>query len=116
MPPKSAAEVLTIAAIRGSKGRRPTFLFNERERIFALGPSAKGAPAQARLLRQAFGSQSAVRVDFDERKGLIRKVTPVTPEQFAQCRERRPLLDRPEQGETIAVDEIDPTQFNIVDH
>jgi hypothetical protein len=39
MPPTLAAEILTIATIRKSRGRRPTqFLFNERQRIFALRP------------------------------------------------------------------------------
>ena len=117
MPSTLAAEVLTVATIRKPKGRRPTqFLFNERQRIFVLAPAAKTATADARLLRQAFGRDKPVRVTLDDRKGLIRKVVAASPEEFAELRRQRPTLEIPDRVETIAVEEIDPTQFNIVDH
>jgi hypothetical protein len=117
VPPTRAAEVLTIATIRKSRGRRPTqFLFNERQRIFELGPSAKATTTASGLLKRAFGREEAVRVTLDDRKGLIQKVVAASPQEFAEFRLQRPLLDSPDRVETIAVDEIDPTQFNIVDH
>jgi hypothetical protein len=90
-------------------------LFNERQRIFTLRPVAKVGNTDARLLRQAFGREAPVRVTLDERKGLIRKVVAASPEELAELRRQRLLLDSPDRVETIAVDEIDPTQFNIVD-
>jgi hypothetical protein len=91
-------------------------LFNERQRIFALPPATKAAAAHARLLRQAFRREEPVRVTLDERKGLIQKVVASSPSESAEFRRQRPLLGRPDRVEAIAIDEIDPTQFNIVDH
>jgi hypothetical protein len=117
VPPTRWTEVLTIATVRKSRGRRPTqFLFNERQLIFELRSPTKGATTDARLLRRAFDREEAVRVTLDDRNGLIRRVVAASPKEFAELRVQRPLLDSPDRVETIAVDEIDPTQFNIVDH
>jgi hypothetical protein len=113
---KRAAEVLTIANIRKARGQRPAqFLFNERQRIFTLQPATKSAPAAARRLRQAFRDEEPVRVTLDERKGLILEVVAASAEEFTELRRRLPLLDKPDRVEPISVDDIDPTQFNIVD-
>jgi hypothetical protein len=45
VPPTPAAEVLTVATIRKSSGRRLIqFLFNERQRIFTLRPVPPPTP------------------------------------------------------------------------
>ena len=67
VPSRPEAELLTIATIRKPRGRRPTqFLFNERQRIFALQPATKATAATTRLLRQAFRREEPVRVTLDD--------------------------------------------------
>jgi hypothetical protein len=117
VPPTQAAEVVTIATVRKSTKRRPTqVLFNERQRIFTLRSAPAAAAADARRLRRALGRNEPVRVTLDDRKGLVRKVDTASPEELAEARRQRPLLERPDRVEAVAVDDIDPTLFNIVDH
>jgi hypothetical protein len=74
------------------------------------------ATADARLLRRALSRDEAVRVTLDDRKGVVRRVLPATAEELEEVRRERPLLDSPDRVEPVNVDDIDPTQFNIVDH
>jgi hypothetical protein len=114
MPRKSAASILTVAAIRKARRGRPTtFLFNERQRMFVLRPGAKATAASAGLLRRALARKEPLRVTLDEKRGVIREVGPASPQEITAIRQR-PRLEKPDRVERVAVDEIDPTRFNIV--
>lgn len=115
MPNPPEIAVLTVAAIRTPKEDGPTeYLFNERQRTFTLRRAAKSAEDYAERLTEALRRKTPVLARLDLRRGLIQRIDAASPKDLAEF-ERRPLLDEPNRGQRIDLDEIDPTTFNLVD-
>ncbi len=108
--------ILTVAAIRRPKGGRATeYLFNEKERIFALKPAARGFDASSKLLREALQKKVPVKAVLDTRRAIIQRVQPPLPQELSEFERVRTLLDEPDKIVRVDVSSIDPTTFNIVD-
>lgn len=108
--------ILTVAAIRRPKGGRATeYLFNEKERIFALKPAARGFDTSSKLLREALQKKVPVKAILDTRRDTIQRVQPPSPQELSQFERVRTLLDEPDKIVRVDVSSIDPTIFNIVD-
>jgi Glutaminase len=109
--------LVTLAAIRTPKRDGVTeYLFNERERIFALKEGGRSFEESSRLLKRSLESKLPVRAVFDSRRDLIEKVTVPSSEEIDEFHRGRVLLDKPEKALRIDVNTIDPTKFNVVDH
>ncbi len=116
MPTASNDSVfLTIAAIRTPKGAGTTeYLFNERQQIFAL-PNVKASRSHASVLKENHAKKMPVKVALDAGKALIRRVEAVTPEEHAEFKGRRALVEKPEKAMPLDLKKIDPTIFDLAD-
>jgi hypothetical protein len=118
MPRVRDRELLTIAAIRKSRGRRATeYLFNEKQRIFTFrSPTTKTAKESSRLLEEALEKRAPVKTHLDEQKGFIRRIYVAPREELEEFERLRTYVEKPEKIHRIDLAKIDPTTFNIVDH
>ena len=110
-------DLVTVAAIRKGKDQSYQYLFNERQRIFSLPEKSARADESGRLLKEALDKRIPVKVTFDAKRPLIRRVSaPRKPELEEFARTRIPL-DKAETDRVVRIDvaKIDPTKFNIVD-
>lgn len=110
-PPSRDSGILTVAAIREARGR---ILFNEREQIFAL-PETQARGEISKRLYEALERKLPVRALLDPRRGLVQRIDPLSEGEIEELKRTRTVLDRPEKILRIAVADIDPTRFNVVD-
>jgi hypothetical protein len=115
MRPTNDSGILTVAAVRPGKGKRPAeVLFNEREQIFTLPTATKLRGELSRHLTQALRKKAPVKALLDPRRGVVRKLAPPSPRELAEFERGRTLLEKPDKPVRVAVDAIDPTKFNLV--
>lgn len=108
-------DLLTVAAIRPSKGREGTeLLFNERQQIFTL-PAGKGRAEGIRLLRSALKARQPVRASLDPKRSLVRSLSLPSERQLMPFLERRVLLEGAAKSVRFRSPDLDPITFNIVD-
>ena len=110
-PPSRDSGILTVAAIREARGR---ILFNEREQIFAL-PETQARGEISKRLYEALERKLPVKALLDPRRGLVQRIDPLSEGEIEELKRTRTVLDRPEKILRIAVADIDPTRFNVVD-
>jgi len=109
--------VVTVAAIRRSKRARTTqYLFNEKQRIFALRPETRYFAESARMLKQASGTGRPIKAILDIRRPVIERVELPSPREIEEFQRHRIPLENPERTLPIDVKSIDPTVFNVVGH
>ena len=108
--------IVTLAAIRAPGEGAAEYLFNERERIFALKEGGRVSGESADVLQDALANKLPVKVVLDSRRDVIEKVTRPSSDETAAFNRDRILLDSPEKTLRIDVNAIDPTKFNVVDH
>lgn len=117
MATKSHSETLTIAAIRKSKETGVTeYLFNEKQQIFTFRKGKKRDEEAEKRLTEAFKKRRPVKAQMDLLRGRIKNISEPAAKQRAKFLEERTFLDKPSRPRKIAVEKIDPTTFNIVDH
>lgn len=115
MPSTRESGILTLAAVRKSKGETQ-YLFNEKQSIFRLSGVRKAWPPTATLLRQALRKELPVRVQFDTKEGVIHRATGLSEREIEEFRRERTLLEKPEKTQRLNVSALDPTVFNIEQH
>ena len=116
MRPIRETGILTVAAIRRPKGKRVTQIrFNEREQIFTLPPDAKARAGVATRLKGALDKKLPLKAVLDPRRGIVRRIDALSPEELGAFQRTRTLLDKPGKPVRVDVGAIDPTTFNIVD-
>ncbi len=122
MPSTKEAVILTIAAIRKTKGETQ-YLFSEKQAIFRLAGGAKtertkagGAKAMresATLLKKAQRSKLPVIAEIDTREGVIHRVSELSEKELEEFERTRTLLEKPEKTRRVSVSALDPTAFNL---
>lgn len=117
MRPTKETALLTVATFRehGEAGAIEC-LFNERQQIFTLPPSARSRPAITDRLKEALERNAPVRAVLNPRRGVVERVDPPSPRELREFEKTRTFLENPDKTLRIAVSSIDPTTFNIVDH
>jgi len=91
------------------------YLFNERQQIFTLLPTAKSAEESSQRLKEALKKKVPVKAVLDVRRALIHKIDMPSPKELDEFQGLRTFLDKPDKVVSIDVPSIDPTTFNIVD-
>lgn len=108
--------LVTLAALRRSEtGEATEVLFNERHRIYTL-PQEESAEKSLGLLREILGSRRPIRVSLDPLAGVVRDVSMPADEQIKAFEEETTFLEDPQETFSIDLEEIDPTEFNLVEH
>ena len=117
MRPTEEAGIVTVAAIRESgKDGGLECLFNERQQIFVLAPSARDHERTLGRMREALDRKAPVRAVLNPRQGVVKRIDPPSDGELREFEELHVLLEKPEKTRRIDVSSIDPTTFNIVDH
>jgi hypothetical protein len=109
-------DLVTVAAIR-KKDKAQQYLLNERQRIFVLADKADDRSDAARLLAEALEKRIPVKVTFDTKKSVIRRVVAPTRRELDEFARTRVPLPKAQTDRVAPIDvsKIDPTRFNIVD-
>lgn len=115
MPSTRESGILTLAAIRKSKGETQ-YLFNEKQRILTLAAGGKAGRETAALLRDAHRRRLPVKAQVDTREGVIHRVSSLSEKELEEFRRNRILVEKPEKTRRLNVSAIDPTVFNIEQH
>jgi Glutaminase len=117
MSPARETGIVTIAAIRKQKGKKPTeYLFNEKQAILTLRATGNAARDFAVRLKDAFRKKLPVKVHLDAKRGLIHRIELPSQRQFEQFRRGRILLEKPDRSLRVDLSSVDPTVFNLVAH
>jgi len=116
MRPAKETGILTVAAIRGPKGKRVTeYRFNEREQIFTLPSAVKSRAEVSKRLKDALKKNLPVKAVLDPRRGVVQRIDLPSPRELDKFARTRTFLDKPDKTVRVDVSSIDPTTFNIVD-
>lgn len=113
MPSARESGILTLAAIRKSKGETQ-YLFNEKQRILTLAAGGKAGRDSAAALREAHRRKLPVKAQIDTREGAIHRVETLSEKELEEFRRNRILVEKPEKAQRLNVSALDPTVFNIV--
>lgn len=108
-------DVLTVAAIRTGEKKSIEYLFNERQRIYALAERVAADQQPARRLKEALDKRQPVKVSLNARRGLIQGVSEPTKGELEELARIRVPLEKPDNTVPIEISKIDPTTFNFVD-
>jgi hypothetical protein len=115
MSPVTDTSVVTVAAIRKSKGKREAeYLFNERQAIFTLDATGRAARESADLLKEALRKKLPIKAQFDSENSLIRRIVSPSDRELREFAKLRILLERPDKGRRVNVADLDPTTFNLL--
>ena len=115
MPSTRESGILTVAAIRSSKGETQ-YLFNEKQRILRLAAGGKAGREAAALLRDANLKKLPVKAQIDTREGVIHRASSLSEKELEEFRRNRILEEKPEKTRRLSVSSLDPTVFNIEQH
>lgn len=109
-------EIVTLAAIRRTRGKSPQYLFHERERIFVLGDKAASGNA-GRLLSSALERRVPVKVTLDARRPVLQQVAEPSQRELDAFAQSRIPLPKSQTDRMARIDlaKIDPVRFNVVD-
>lgn len=115
MPSTRESGILTLAAIRKSKGETQ-YLFNEKQRVLTLAAGGKAGRETAALLQQAYRKKQPVKAQVDTREGVIHRAGSLSEKELEEFRRNRILVEKPEKAQRVNVSALDPTLFNIEKH
>lgn len=115
MPSTRESGILTLAAIRKSKGETQ-YLFNEKQRILTLAAGGKAGRETAALLREAHRRKLPVKAQIDTREGVIHRASSLSEKELEEFLRNRILVESPEKTRRLNVSTLDPTVFNIEQH
>jgi len=117
MRPTKETGILTVATVREPREDGAIVcLFNERQQIFTLPPSAMARDAVLGPLKEALERNAPVRAVLNPRQGVVERVASPSPRERREFEKTRTFLENPDKARRIDVSSIDPTTFNIVDH
>lgn len=115
MATQRESDILTVAAIRSTKGAVTEILFHERQRIYTLSARTVKDEQILYRLQEALKKQQPVKVGLNLRRGEIERTSePSVKELEILVRERLPL-EKPQKIVPIELEKIDPMTFNLAD-
>lgn len=106
------ADVLSLAAIRESKGKGSEFIFHERARIFTL---AERSVAASRLLRAALDKRAPLKVTLDAKQSLIHRIVELKQGELEEFARARVLLEEVQPSVPYQASKVTPVAFDIID-
>src|SRR5215472_15445068 len=115
MPSTRESGILTLAAIRKSKGEI-RYLFNEKQRILTLASGGKAGRETAALLEESLRRKLPVKAQIDTREGVIHRAVSLSEKELEEFHRNRILEENPEKSLRVNVSSLDPTVFNIERH
>jgi len=115
MPSTRESGILTLAAIRKSKGEI-RYLFNEKQRILTLASGGKAGRETAALLEASLRRKLPVKAQIDTREGVIHRAVSLSEKELEEFHRNRILEENPEKSLRVNVSSLDPTVFNIERH
>jgi len=115
MPSTRESGILTLAAIRKSRGEI-RYLFNEKQRILTLASGGKAGRETAALLEESLRRKLPVKAQIDTREGVIHRAVSLSEKELEEFHRNRILEENPEKSLRVNVSSLDPTVFNIERH
>jgi hypothetical protein len=117
MRPTKETATVTVAALREPREDGGIeCLFNERQQIFMLPPSARARDAVMGRLKESLDRKAPVRAALNPRRGIVERVDSPSERELREFEKTRIPLENPDKTKRIDVSSIDPTTFNIVDY